>query len=154
MAIAIEGRLAWRREAPFHIQMTVETRAVVRGWVHIEGKVVRVFRTDGRLKQSDVVRWEVWVCRPGGEPTGPAYIYEDDLARASFIEAYLHGTPPNCELAAYEFTVVDAPTEQPILSPAQLEDLLTRWNSLEHAAAPTSSTRRRWWQFWRPNRSA
>jgi len=124
MAMSIEGRLAWRREAPFHIQMTVETHAVVRGEAQIAGKVVRVFRTDGRLELGDHIAWTIWVCRPGDEPTGPAYIYEGALARASFIEAYLCGTPPNCELAVYEFTVIDAPTEQPIMGPAELEKLL------------------------------
>ena|SRR5688572_16088346 len=105
MAISIQGLLAARREAPFHIQMAVEARSVVRGEAQIAGKVVRVFRTDGRLEEGDGITWAIWVCRPGDEPTGPAYIYDDDLARASFIEAYLRGTPPACDLAAYEFTL-------------------------------------------------
>src|SRR6476646_1224456 len=102
MAISIQGRLTARREALYHIQMAVDARSVVRGEAQIAGKVVRVFRTEGRLEEGDSITWAIWVCRPGDEPTGPAYIYEDDLARALFIEAYLHGTPPACNLAAYE----------------------------------------------------
>lgn len=93
MAIPIQGRLAARREAPFHIQMAVETRAVVRGEARITGKVVRVFRANGQLEEGDDIAWAIWVCRPSDEPTGSAYIYGDDLARASFIEAYLLSVP-------------------------------------------------------------
>src|SRR5262252_6760829 len=42
MTIALEGRLAARGTAAFHIQMTVESRTVDRGDALIEGKVVRV----------------------------------------------------------------------------------------------------------------
>jgi hypothetical protein len=94
MAISIEGRLAARLTAPFHIQMALDTRAVERGRAQIAGKVVRVFRTDGRLAEGSGVSFEIWVCRPGDEPTGPADIYDDALAKAGFIEAYLRGTPP------------------------------------------------------------
>jgi hypothetical protein len=104
--------------------MALDTRVVERGRAQIAGKVVRAFRTDGRLAEGSRVSFEIWVCRPGDEPTGPAYIYADALAKAFFIEAYLHGTPPACELAAYEFTSVEAPTDQPVLNPAELEELL------------------------------
>jgi hypothetical protein len=153
MAISLEGRLAWRREAPFHIQIAVETHTVVRGEAQIAGKVVRVFRTDGCLEEGNDIAWTIWVCRPGDEPTGPAYIYEEVLARASFIEAYLCGTPPNCELAAYEFTLVDAPSEQPVMGPAELEELL-KDRDPQQAVAPAIWNRVRWWQFWRANRGA
>ena len=134
--------------------MAVETRAVVRGEAQIAGKVVRVFRTNGRLEEGDDIAWAIWVCRPGDEPTGPAYIYGDDLAQAAFIEAYLRGTPPACELAAYEFTLIDAPTEQPVLSPAELEELLK--NPYRHQETATSAipNRVKCWQFWRANRRA
>jgi hypothetical protein len=36
--------------------------------------------------------------------------------QACHIEAYLHGNPPNCELAAYEFELISAPTDQPSMS--------------------------------------
>ena len=154
MAIPIQARLTARREAPFHIQMAVEKRAVVRGEAQITGKVVRVFRTNGRLEEGDNIAWPIWVCQPGDEPTGAAYIYGDDLARASFIEAYLWGTPPACELAAYEFTLIDTPTEQPVLSPAELEKLLTNPYPRQEAVTSTVRDRVKWWQFWRANRGA
>ena len=154
MAMSIQGRLAARREAPFHIQMAVEARSVMRTVAQIAGKVVRVFRTDGRLEEGDAISWAIWVCRPGDEPTGPAYIYADDLARASFIEVYLRGTPPACDLAAYEFTLIDAPTERAVMSPAELEELMKDPSPHQAADMPTSPNRVKWWQFWKANRGA
>jgi hypothetical protein len=154
MAISVQGRLAARREAPFHIQMAVEARSVMRGEAQIAGKVVRVFRTDGRLEEGDAITWAIWVCRPGDEPTGPAYIYADDLERVSFIEAYLRGTPPACDLAAYEFTLIDAPTERAVLSPAELEELMKDPSPRQEAVMPASPNRVKWWQFWKANRGA
>ena len=154
MAISIHGRLAARREAPFHIQMAVEARSVVRCEAQIAGRVVRVFRTDGRLEEGDGITWAIWVCRPGDEPTGPAYIYGDDLARASFIEAYLIGTPPACELAAYEYTLIDSPTERAVLSPAELEELLKDPYPHQEAVTLASPNRVKWWQFWKARRGA
>jgi hypothetical protein len=60
---------------------------VERGEAQIVGTVVRVFRTDGQLTEGGRVTFAIWVCQPGDEPTGPAYIYGDDLAKAFFMEA-------------------------------------------------------------------
>lgn len=124
MAIPIQGRLTAREQAPFHLQMTFEPRTSHRGESELVGKVVRVFRTDGRLLEGDEVSFPIHVCRSGDEPTGLAYIYEDAVARATFVEAYLFGTPPSCELAAYEFTLINAPTDQPVMNLEELEELL------------------------------
>jgi hypothetical protein len=40
------------------------------------------------------------------------------------MEAYLYGTPPDCELAAYEFEIITAPSEQPTMNVEQLKELL------------------------------
>jgi hypothetical protein len=134
--------------------MALETRAIERGRAQIGGQVVRVFRTDGRLAEGSSVSFELWVCQLGDEPTGPAYIYIDALAKACFIEAYLRGTPPACEVAAYEFTPVDAPTHQPVLNLAELEELLNDPYTSPEALASAGPNRVKWWQFWRTNRGA
>jgi hypothetical protein len=154
MYISLEGRLAVRRSAPFHLQMALETRAVERREAQIVAKVVRVFRTDGRVVEGSSVTFRIWVCEPGDEPTGPAYIYNDDLMKAFFMEAYLRGTPPACELAAYEFTLIDAPTDEPVLNPSQLEELLEDPSPYQQVVEPTISKPVKWWQFWKPNRDA
>jgi hypothetical protein len=124
MAIPIQGRLTARESAPFHLQMTVEPRINPSGESELAGRVVRVFRTDGRLAEGDHVSFQIYVCRPGDEPTGPAYIHEEALARAAIVEAYLFGAPPSCRLAAYEFTLLIAPTDHPVMNSEELEELL------------------------------
>ena len=98
MAIPLEGRLKWRRTAPFHIQLELEKFQNVQrvaGNIRVQGRAVRVFRTDGRLTMGDRIAFALWACDAGDEPTGPAYIYFDDLTTAQYIEAYLYGDPPN-----------------------------------------------------------
>src|SRR5262245_5599227 len=125
MAIPVEGRVHWRRTAPFHVQVELE-RAVDRerrlGEIQVHGLVIRVFRTDGRLSAGDHLEFPLWVCRRGDEPTGPAFIYEDAFVRAQYIEAYLAGDPPKCQLAAYEFCVLGRPSDQPALTAEELEE--------------------------------
>ena len=70
------------------------------------------------------------------------------------MEAYLYGTPPACELAAYEFTPIDAPTDRPVLNPAQLEELLKDPYPYQEAVAPVVPNRVKWWQFGKANRGA
>ena len=41
-----------------------------------------------------------------------------------YIEAYFYGNPPECELAAYEFKVIDVPSDIPTLTVGQIKDLL------------------------------
>ena len=127
MAIPVAGRLKWRRTAPFHVQLEVETPADidrVPGNIQIQGRTIRVFRTDDRLAVGDRVVFTLGLCDPGDEPDGPAFIYFDEFATARYMEVYLYGDPPNCKLAAYEFSVIDAPSEEPTLTPRQLEDML------------------------------
>lgn len=88
------------------------------------------------------------MCKPGDEPTGPAYIYFDDFMRASYIEAYLQGTPPDCELVVYEYRVIDDPSEQPYLTIEELENLIARWKEPEARTERTPSAKRRW-HFWK-----
>ena len=115
------------------------------GPVRVEGRVVRIFRSDGRLSPGDHVAFKLWVCRRGDEPTGPAYVYHEDFIRATHMEAYLHGSPPDCELAAYEFTILTAPSDEPSMNVDQLEGLLA-W--FEKRSLGTRKPRR-WWHFWK-----
>jgi hypothetical protein len=76
----------WRQTAPFHVQLELEkpeSHDSLGGDVQVRGRAVRLFRTDGRLTLGDRVGFEVFACNPGDEPTGPAYIYFDDLIKAT-----------------------------------------------------------------------
>jgi hypothetical protein len=151
MAIPLEGRLKARQTAPFHVQLELEQShdiQSVAGDIQVQGRAVRVFRTDGRLEVGTRVAFALWVCDPRDEPTGPAYIYFDDFRTAKYMEAYLYGDPPGCKLAGYEFSVIRAPSEQPTLTPRELEELSGQFGN-SRAVLPKVPKAGRWWHFWR-----
>lgn len=138
MASSLTGRVHCRKTAPFHVQIQLEKEEVaVPATNDVRGRVVRIFRGDGRLQPGDLVTFKIYVCRPGGEPTGPAFIYEKALAAANYLEAYLNGNPPNYELAAYELEIVEAPTDEPKMNVAQLEELVRG----------KTPVKKKWWKF-------
>jgi hypothetical protein len=150
MAISLEGRLEWRRTAPFHVQLELEKPQDIQpvsGDILVQGRTVRVFRTDGRLAVGDRCAFALWACRAGDEPTGPAFIYYEDFLTASYVDAYLHGNPPECKLAGYEFTLIRAPSDEPILTTRELEVLLERFDAVRTDAARMPKATRGW-QFW------
>jgi hypothetical protein len=129
MSIPLNGRLHWRHKAPFHIQMAIteilsDSDKRYFSNTRIEGTAVKVFRTDGRLAIGDYIAIYLYVCHPGNEPTGPAFVYDKDLENAEYMEAYLVGDPPKYGIAGYEFDIISAPTEQPTLTPRELEELI------------------------------
>src|SRR4051812_24056601 len=98
MVMGLEGRIKWRMTAPYHVQLHLDEKAEplkIPSEFRVRGSVVHIFRSDGRLGPGDCVAFSIWVCRPGDEPTGLAFIYYEPLMRATHIEAYLHGNPPN-----------------------------------------------------------
>jgi hypothetical protein len=148
--IPLQGRLESRRTAPFHVQLELEKTQKIRRVpddVRIQGRSIRVFRTDGRLAVGDRVEFTLWVCRPGDEPTGPAYIDYDDFVAASYMEAYLYGDPPACELAAYEFAVIAGPSEAPTLTQHELEALLGHFDGAGARRSRAAKAVR--WRFWK-----
>ena len=145
MAIALEGRLHWRMTAPYHVQLQLdkETEPLrVPSTIVVQGTVVRVFRSDTRLSCGDRVGFKIWICQPGDEPTGPAFVYCKPFMQATHVEVYLHGNPPSCELAAYEFALISVPTDQPTMSVAELQDLAS--SSVPTSRQPVPQNRSLW----------
>lgn len=88
MVMPMEASLAARRSAPFHIQLELDKKQSVprdRGKTRIQGRAIRVFRSDGPLAIGDRIGFDLWVCREGDEPTGPAYIYFDETHRSNRV---------------------------------------------------------------------
>jgi hypothetical protein len=128
MTMGLEGRIAARRHATFHVQLQLDKSAppdasAALSREMIRGDVVRIFRGSNELGLGDQAGFEIWVCEPGDEPTGPAYIYKHAYIGALYLEAYLDGKPPNCKLLGYELAVIDTPTDEPIMTVEQLEQL-------------------------------
>ena len=129
MTISLEGRVKWRMTAPYHVQLQLERKSApsrVPSEIVLQGQVVRVFRGDGLLGPGDMVAFRLWICQPGDEPTGPAFIYYEPFVQAIYLEAYLHGRPPDCELAGHEFEVISAPSDEPTMSVGQLWSWMAR----------------------------
>jgi len=146
MAISLGGRIQWRMRAPFHVQFHLEKKEEplrIPSDIFLGGQVVRVFRSDGRLESGDRVRFKIWLCQPGDEQTGPAFIHHDAYTRARYVEAYLHGQPPDCELAGYEFEVLSAPTDEPTMTVTQLQHFTVR---VPPPAKGQSIQKKSWWK--------
>ena len=148
--IPLKGSLHWRKTAPFHVQLELQNgaRQFERdGQYELSGRVVRVFRTDGRLSLGDNVEFAIWVCRPENAPPGPPAVYREKITKATHIEIYLYGSPPKCAIAGYEFEILNAPTHEPVMTVAQLEEEL---RSMGDSRLPSFvSAALRWLKFWR-----
>ncbi len=99
MAIHFKGRIHWRKTAPYHLQLELDQKAIqlelAKEYQHwdgsrIECRVVRLFRSNKGLTIDDRVSFRIFVCEPGLEPTGPAYIYKKD----SSSDHLYGGIPP------------------------------------------------------------
>ena len=149
MSIPFTGQLEARRDAPLHLQLQLTPQATKTSAsgcedVLIEGRAVRIFRGETLINMGDAVSFRILSCpKADGPPTGPAYVYREDLATATHAEVFLYGTPPNCRLADYEIALLQGPSVEPRLTLAQLELLLVEWN----ASARSPSRPKRWWHL-------
>jgi hypothetical protein len=148
MAADAAQRLRARRDARFHVQVGLEQvpiNVLTPAEVPVEGRVIRIFRGDGRLALGDRVTFTVPVCREGDEaPPGSAYLRYDDLVRATHMEAYLNGQPRHCEVPLDECTILTGPREEPSMTVAELEQLLAG-----RKGTPAVYQAKQWWQFWK-----
>ncbi|MBM4068160.1 MAG: hypothetical protein FJ271_04355 [Planctomycetes bacterium] len=107
-----------RHEATYHVTVEVSSAALLGrtpGLVRVEGRVVELFRTDGRLRVGDPVTFVEAVTRPGDEIPcgGTRWKGCDEVLAAGFIEAFLDGEPPDCAVALWQSEVVPSPTAVP-----------------------------------------
>ena len=146
----LDRRIDFRRTAPFHLQVQLETDSESLRHILVHGHVVRVFRSDGRIVLGDRIAFRLWVCERGKEPTGEAYVYRDEFGRSTHMELYLHGSPPKWEIVGYEFMLLDSPSESPHMTLRDLEESGARLGEAEKNS-PQAPKAPKWWQFWRGN---
>jgi hypothetical protein len=143
MSIDIMQRLKARREAQFHVQVELESipsNILTPSEVSLLGRVIRIFRSDGRLGLRDEVAFTIRVCKTGDEiRPGSSYLLYDELIGATHIEVYLNGNPPHCEIPIDEFMILEAPSAEPRMAVSELEELI----------ASREGKRKIWWQFWK-----
>jgi hypothetical protein len=120
----LKGRIMAR----YHVQVELIEKAIVsRTPVHasIFGKVMRVFRGDDRLCVGSDVRFSIAVAkieddRPfGGEP----WMLFTKFQIAKYMEAFLEGTPPVCEVCLGQVAVIWKLTDSPSMRMPSAEEL-------------------------------
>jgi hypothetical protein len=119
MTVPHIGHLAARLRARFHAQVQVQHTSAnpkTPGAVPVKGRVVRVFRSGGALKVGDEVEFSVHVCRRGDDFwEGPSFMPYETFMEATYMEVYLNGNPPRCEVALDEHVTIETPTRRPQL---------------------------------------
>jgi hypothetical protein len=110
--------LVARHEARFHVQVQLDEVAGVGQTpcrTPVEATVVRVFRDSGELNPGDKITFGVNVTRPGDRIPASGIIWTsiEKLQYARFLEVFLNGDPPKCELALSQFEYIDDPTDKP-----------------------------------------
>lgn len=148
MTMGLEGRVLARRTAPFHVQLELTSvpAECPNQEVRIEARIVCVFRGEELLQPGSLLSFPLWVCNEGREPTGPAFVYHQALVTASYMEAYLDGTPPQYRVAAYEFTLLSEPSTLPIMRD---DDDWVRTLRGEMPRVAVQPRNARWWEIWK-----
>jgi hypothetical protein len=67
------------------------------------------------LAVGDRVSFEIYVLEPDEWLDGQPFVHRRELEHAPFVEVYLKGQPPDCELVAYEFEWLSALTSDPVM---------------------------------------
>lgn len=112
-----------RRQATFHgqvqilnVEMTERTPAHVR----VDAEIRRKFRGIASFRVGVVISFNVSVLR-GDEPVqiipigGTRWTNYGDLLRAKYLEVFLDGEPPNCQVALWQSAIIAELTSQPTL---------------------------------------
>jgi hypothetical protein len=85
--------------------------------VPVAGRVRRIFRGDEGLRLADEVLFSVAVCRPRDRiPCGGGlWMQLADFEGARYLEVFLEGTPPRCQVVCSQAVVIEAPSDAPHL---------------------------------------
>ncbi len=130
MAVPYVGHLAARLRAALHVQ--VELTLIPRDFqtpaaVPVESRLVRIFRGPSSLSLGQQVRFSLHVYRHGDVILPfPAFVLYDRFRMARYMEVFLNGTPPACEVALDEWEILDRPTTTPQLPASRLEYFVER----------------------------
>lgn len=122
----LETYLRARRSAPYHVQVElVEAPRELPelGHVRISARVVRVFRGSSRLRAGDGVAFELSVCNRGAHapPGGTWWTPAEKLAKARFMEVFLEGALPTCQVSLWQSQIVEVPSRRPQMGLWKLE---------------------------------
>ena len=126
MAVDYIGVLKARLTARFHVQ--VELTRVPQDFqtpaaILVEGRVVQIFRGDSSLSVGDKLIFDIHVFRKGDKlPCGPSFMLYDKFIATRYVEVFLNGIPPRCNVPLDNCIMLSRPTPTPQLPEPALED--------------------------------
>ena len=112
-----------RRSADHHLQVQIEIvrmPPVFPGQASIEARVGSVFVGDKSL-MGRTVEFEVSTLRRRDEmPTDAIlWVFAEGLVPGAWLEVFLNGNPPRCNVALWQNDLIAGPTEKPTMSLSQ-----------------------------------
>jgi hypothetical protein len=143
MAMPLYAYTRRRLDARYHVQvkLTHHTSAQATDIVPVQGYVATIFRGDDKLKCGNEVRFSAAVYRNVEEifPSGWLWTQLDSFNKAEYLEVFLNGVPPDCELADYKILIIDAPTESPIAQLPSEDEYLEQFAEFNSRGRPRAT---------------
>ena len=110
-------RVKGRITARYHVQVElVEKAPISQTPVHavVRAKVLRVFRGDDQLPVGSEVRFSVAVARTDDDREyGRPWMLPSIFESAKYMEVFLDGSPPECEICSSQAAVILKPIDSP-----------------------------------------
>ena len=150
MVMPLPAYLETLFRARYHVQMELEQPRVIGqtpAYVAVSGWVGRVFRGDGAIQPGDLVRFRVAVCRPGDSiPVGgQLWVPLENFAPARYLEVFLNGVPPECEVAGSGYRVIEKFTHAPCVAAPTDEEVTAAWKRFYLLSRGPLLGRLMWW---------
>jgi hypothetical protein len=134
MAVPYICHLAARLHARFHVQVELirsgaapQTPAAIP----TKARVVRVFRGNGAINVGDEIMFSVHVAGRNGEVWEDfCFLPYETYIQATYMEVFLNGEPPRCEVAQDECIPLVSSTRTPRLRSSRIAYMVEylRWN--------------------------
>jgi hypothetical protein len=142
MAVPRSAHFRARQSAAHHVQVElIEVGPLERpaDRVRVKGYARRVFRSDPTIREGDVVSFTVGVFRQLNSIPSDAggWIASDEVTPSRLMEVYLNGIAPECETALVEYTLIDGPSQDPML-PTPTEEEMRYIDRDERFTSPDS----------------
>ena len=113
-----------RKNAQLHVQVEMDpiNQKVEKDCENfsITGKIVRIFRGYRVCRIGDPVNFNVAIKVSSNYcPSGILWLGFSDLFYNNYMEVYLNGNLPNCNVALYQYKLLETPTEDPVIPSPQ-----------------------------------
>jgi hypothetical protein len=111
-----------RHQALFHLQVELQSLPsnvkMPCEDLRVKGQVVRIFRGHYHFQIRDTVKFALAVLGDRDAPplSGILWLRDSNLRQMQYIEVFLNGKPPIYDVALYQYELIEAPTDEPVIS--------------------------------------